>query len=179
MSENDTVIWSEEICLKWSDFKAESNPAIFEDSHSSIKYRFTWIVDSDKQNDEIVFSIDKISVTVEFNPLLSWVRESESNDNLLIHEQGHFDLAEMLRQDYEKVLKIKFYDKFFPTRGQNDAQRKQFAKEDSGKMISIEIDKLSNILKQKRDEYDTETKFGSNIKNQLQYNEIFKKLKIQ
>ena len=160
MSENDAVIWSKEICLKWSDFKAESNPAIFEDSHSSIKYRFTWIVDSDKQNDDIVFSIDKISVTVEFNPLLSWVRESESTDNLLIHEQGHFDLAEMLR-------------------GHNDAQRKQFAKEDSGKMISIEIDKLSNILKQKRNQYDTETEFGSNIKNQLQYNEIFKKLKIQ
>jgi len=178
MSENDAVIWSKEIRLKWSDFKAESNPAIFEDSHSSIKYGFTWIIDSDKQNDEIVFSIDKISVTVEFNPLLSWVRESESNDNLLIHEQGHFDLAEMLRRDYDKILKTIFYDKFFPTRGQNDAQRKQFAKEDSGKMISIEIDKLSNILKQKRDEYDAETEFGSNIKNQLQFNEIFKKLKI-
>ena len=79
----------------------------------------------------------------------------------------------------EEIIRTIFYDKFFPTRGQNDAQRKQFAKEDSGKMISIEIDKLSNILKQKRNEYDTETEFGSNIKNQLQYNEIFKKLKIQ
>ena len=179
MSENSTLQWTPDLTLKWSDFQAESNPAIFEDSHSSIKYGFTWIIDSDKQNDEIVFSIDKISVTVEFNPLLSWVRESESNDNLLIHEQGHFDLAEMLRRDYDKILRTIFYDKFFPTRGQNDAQRKQFAKEDSGKMISIEIDKLSNILKQKRNEYDTETEFGSNIKNQLQYNEIFKKLKIQ
>jgi hypothetical protein len=177
MSENDVVIWSKGICLKWSDFKAESNPAIFEDSHSSIKYRFTWTIDSDKQNDDIVFSIDKINVTVEFNPLLSWVRESESNDTLLIHEQGHFDLAEMIRRDYDIILKTIFYEKFFPTRGQNDAQRKQFAKEDSGKMISIEIDKLDKILKQKRKDYDEETEFGKHIQNQNKFNDDFKKLK--
>ena len=177
MSENDVVIWSKEICLKWSDFKAESNPAIFEDSHSSIKYKFTWIIDSDKQNDKIVFLIDKIIVTVEFNPLLSWVRESESSNNLLIHEQGHFDLAEMLRRDYDNILKTTFYNKFFPTRGQNDAQRKQFAKEDSGKMISIEIDKLDKILKQKRKEYDEETEFGKQIQIQNKFNDDFKKLK--
>ena len=178
MSENDAVIWSKEICLKWSDFKAESNPAIFEDSHSSIKYRFTWIIDSDKQNDEIVFSIDKISVTVEFNPLLSWVRESESNDNLLIHEQGHFDLAEMLRRDHDVVFEKIFYHKVFETRGQNEAQRKQFAKIDSGKMISNEVDKLSQILAKKREEYDVETEYGQNIPNQTKYSNIFKKLSL-
>ena len=178
MGENEMVVWSKDIHLSWLDFKAESNPAVFEDSHSVIKYGFTWTVNSEKLDDQIVFVIDQINVTVEFNPLLSWVRESESSADLLIHEQGHFDLAEMLRQDYGKILKSKFYDKFFPTRGQNDAQRKQFAKEDSGKMISIEIDKLGDILKQKRDEYDAETEFGKNIKNQIQYNEIFEKLKI-
>ena len=88
MSENDAVIWSKDICLKWSDFQAESNPAIFEDSHSSIKYKFTWIIDSDKQNDKIVFLIDKIIVTVEFNPLESgkWY-EKDLNEFEIIPDQ--------------------------------------------------------------------------------------------
>mgnify|MGYP001064761956 FL=1 len=177
MSSNDIISWSQDYCLKWSDFKAESNPAIYEDSHSFIKYGFTWIVDSDKLNENVVFLINQITVSVEFHPLLSWVRTSELNDSLLKHEQGHFDLAEIIKRDYEKILKNKFYDKVFPTRGQNEAQEKQFAKEDSSKMISIEIDKLSEILRKKRNEYDIETEYGKNYLNQNKYDDIFKKIK--
>jgi|TARA_B110000438_G_scaffold262724_1_gene274244 hypothetical protein len=178
MSLNDIIPWSKDYSLKWSDFKAESNPAIYEDSHSFIRYTFTWTIDSDKLNQEIVFLINQIKISVEFHPLLSWVRDSEVNDNLLKHEQGHFDLAEMLKIDYDKILKNRFDEKVFPTRGQNDAQRKQFAKDDSGKMISIEIDKLSKILREKREEYDVETEYGKNILNQSKYAEIFKKIKL-
>ena len=173
MSLNDVVFWSSDYCLNWSDFRAESNPAIYEDSHSFIKYGFTWMVDSDKLNENVVFLINDIKISVEFHPLLSWVRESELTDNLLHHEQGHFDLAEMLKRDYEKILKNKFYDKSFPTRGQNEPQQKQFAKEDSGRMISNEIDKLTKILSSKRDEYDVETDFGKKLEIQSKYDKLF------
>ena len=176
MSENFVISWTRDYSLKWSDFKAELNPAVFEDSHSTIKYGFTWTVNSDKINDKIVFLIDSIHIVTEFHPLLSWVRESESNDNLLKHEQGHFNLAEMLRRDQEVVFEKNFYQKVFDTRGQNEAQRKQFAKLDSGKIISNEVDKLSLILAKKRKEYDTETEYGQNISNQLKYTNIFKNL---
>ena len=83
----------------------------------------------------------------------------------------------MIKRDYEKILKNKFYDKVFPTRGQNEAQEKQFAKEDSAKMISTEIDKLSEILREKRTQYDVETEYGKNFLNQNKYNDIFKKIK--
>jgi len=177
MSENYVICWTSDCSLKWSDFKAELNPAVFEDSHSSIKYGFTWTVESDKVNDKVVFLIANIQIVTEFHPLLSWVRESESNDNLLKHEQGHFDLAEMIRRDHDVVFEKKFYDKFFDTRGQNEAQQKQFAKVDSGKMISNELDELSLILAKKRKEYDAETEYGQNITNQLKYTNIFKTLK--
>ena len=176
MSEKDFVIWSRDYHLKWSDFKAESNPAIFEDSHGMIKYGFTWMVNSDKLNDEIVFFIENIELSVEFHPLLSWVRDSESNDNLLKHEQGHFDLAELTKRNHEKIFKNKFYDKFFPTRGQNDAQRKQFAKEDSGRMLSNEVDELNKIFLKKRTDYNLETDFGKNLDIQSKYNDVFEKL---
>jgi len=176
MSENYVIPWTSDYSLKWSDFKAELNPAVFEDSHSAIKYGFTWTVNSDKIDDKIVFLIDSIHIVTEFHPLLSWVRESESNDNLLKHEQGHFNLAEILRRDQEVIFEKNFYHKVFDTRGQNEAQRKQFAKLDSGKIISNEVDKLSLILAKKRKEYDTETEYGQNISNQLKYTNIFKNL---
>jgi hypothetical protein len=176
MSESGFITWSNQTVLNWSDFKAESNPAIFEDSHSVIKYGFTWLVNSDKLNGEIMFLIDNIKIVVEFNPLLSWVRNSEANDNLLKHEQGHFDLAEMIKRNHDKIFQNKFYQKFFPTRGQNDAQRKQFAKEDSGRMLTTEVDELNKILLKKRREYDIETNFGKNLDIQSKYDQIFEKL---
>ena len=176
MGEFEFITWSQNSYLKWTDFKAEPNPGIFEDSHSVIKYGFTWLVNSEKLHDEIVYFIDNIEISVNFNPLLSWVRHSEATNNLLQHEQGHFNLAEMIKRKHDKIFINKFHKKFFSTRGQNDAQRKQFAKEDSGRLISSEIDKLNDILSKKRDEYDVETDFGKNLEIQSKYNALFETL---
>ena len=177
MSENIIFSWEPNLYLEWSNFKAESNPAFFEDSHSVIKYSFTWILNSDIIDNKIMFLIENIHLAVNFHPLLSWVRYSESNDNLLKHEQGNFDLAEIVKRENIKKLQNKFYSKYFPTRGQNEEQRKQFAKGDSRKMIVDEIQKLQQLYDEKRFKYQDETNFGQNISKQLEYNLIFKQLR--
>lgn len=177
MNENDVIVWSKETFLKWSDFHAESNPATFEDSHSVIKYRFTWTISSEKINEQILFLIENIRLSVEFFPHLSWVRISQNTDSLLNHEQGHFDLAEMMRREYLEKLQNIFYGKYFPTRGQNEEQQKQFAKEDSGRMIAEEIEKLEQMFDERRQEYDTMTTFGHNLEKQLEFNLEFDKLR--
>ena len=177
MSENTTLEWTPDFTLKWSDFKAESNPAVFEDSHSVIKYRFTWTVNSDKINDEIVFLIENIQINAEFHPLLSWVRLSESTDVLLNHEQGKFDLAELVKRESFPGFQEKFYNKHFPTRGQNAEQHKQFAKEDSGKMINNEVEKLQKLFDEKCLKYDDETNYGQNVDEQSLYDRLFKQIK--
>ncbi len=178
MSENNLLVWSNDTFLRWSDFKAESNSAAFEDSHSIIKYRYTWTVNSDKLGNQILFFIENIQLSVEFHPVLSWVRPSQANDALLKHEQGHFDLAELVKRENHEKLKSKFHEKQFPTRGKNEEQRKQFAKQDSGKMIAQEVEKLEEILSQRRQEYDEQTNFGQNLEKQLEYNSIFDELRL-
>ena len=178
MSENNVLVWSNDSFLKWSDFNAESNPAVFEDSHSIIKYRYTWTVNSEKIENQIVFFIENIQLSVDFHPVLSWVRTLQINDDLLKHEQGHFDLAELIKRENLEKLQNKFYKKQFPTRGKNEEQRKQFAKEDSGKMIAMAVEKLEEILSQRRQKYDEQTNFGQNLEKQLEYNLIFDKLRL-
>lgn len=177
MNETEPIGWSKNIFLKWSNFKAEHNPSIFEDSHSEIKLRFTWTVNSDTINNEVVFMIENISLFVDFHPLLSSFRILEINDNLLKHEQGHFDLSELIKNENLKELQKKFYGKQFSTRGQNDDQRKQFAKEDSGKMIAKEIEKLEQLLVFRRQKYDKQTNFGQNQEKQTGYDLIFNNLR--
>lgn len=177
MGEKSTLEWTPYFSLSWSDFQAESNPAIFEDSHSVVKYRFTWTVNSDEIGNDIVFLIEDISLFVEFHPLLSWVRSSEANDSLLGHQQGNFDLAELVKRENLIKLREKFYKRHFSTRGQNEEQQKQFAKEDSGKMINKEVEKLQNIFDEKSLKYQNETNHGKNVDVQSNYDLIFRKLR--
>jgi hypothetical protein len=177
MGEKTTLEWTTNFILSWTDFQAESNPAVFEDSHSVIKYRFTWIVNSEKVDEKIVFLIEDISLFVEFHPLLSWVRQSEANDSLLNHEQGNFDLAELIKHENIVNLQKQFYNKHFSTRGQNDEQRKQFAKEDSGKMINEQVEKLQNLFDERSQKYHNETNYGIHLDVQSKYDLTFKQLR--
>ena len=177
MSDNHILGWDKDFFLRWSDFEAESNPAAFEDAHSTIKYRFTWVIISDKVGEQIVFLIEDIRISVEFHPLLSWVRPSQSSDRLLKHEQGIFDLAELVKRENIKELQNVFYGKQFPTRGKNEQQQKQFAKEDSGKMIAREVEKIEDVYRKKCHEYVEQTDFGQNQEKQSEYDLMFEKLR--
>ncbi len=177
MTENEILSWTKHFSLKWSDFKAEHNPASYEDSHSVIKYGFTWTVDSEKMGSEILFLIKNIQISVEFCPLLSSVRSSEKSDQLLKYEQGRFDLAELVKRENISSLQTKFEGETFPTRGKNEEQRKQFAKEDSGKMIAQEVEQLQNILEKRLYQYDETTEYGNNLEKLSEYDVEFEQLK--
>ena len=178
MEKSDIITWSKEYFLNWSDFKAEANSSAFEDSSSYIKFHQTWTVNSEISDGQIYFQIKDIQLSTQFFRHLSWVREKQSSSELLKHEQGHFDLAELVKRENLEKLKNKFYEKQFSTRGKNEDQRKQFAREDSGKMIAEEVRRLEVILSQRRKEYDEQTHFGQNLEKQFYYDSIFDKLKL-
>jgi len=177
MSQNNVISWSKNYFLNWSDFKAESNPAAFEDVHSIIKYRYTWTVNSDIFGNQIRFFIENIDLITEFYPLLSWVRQPQATSYLLKHEQGHFDLAELLKPEILKQIQCVFTGKKFPTRGQNPEQQKQFAREDSGLLIAKEVEIWEKYLFSKQEEYDLQTNYGQILTKQQEYDDMFKKLR--
>ena len=177
VEENNFIEWTKDYFLKWSDFQAESNPSSFEDSSSKIRYHPTWTVDSEMFEGQIYFMINDINLTTQFLKHLSWVRENYASDNLLKHEQGHFDLAELLRPTITEKLQNEFKKRRFPTRGQNDEQRQQFAREQSAVLITKELEKWFNCFTQQRTKYDADTEFGQNSNLQKEYDEKFKALR--
>jgi hypothetical protein len=178
MTDNEPITWDNSVILSWFDFKAEHHVAKFEDAFSVIKYGFTWTVDSEKIGKEVIFSIKNIKIFPQFFPTLSSVRISEKNERLLNHEQGCFDLAELVKRKYIADIEKIFQGKSYPTRGKNEEQDKQYAREDSGKLLNIEIEKLENLFLKEKSEYQKLTEFGNNIEKQNQYNFEFKKLRI-
>ncbi len=84
----------------------------------------------------------------------------------------------MIKRENLEKLQNKFHEKRFPTRGKNEEQSKQFAKEDSGKMIAVEVEKLDELLFQRRQEYDDQTTFGQNLEKQSEYTLRFDGLRL-
>lgn len=177
MEETDVISWSKDYFLKWSDFTADPNHTAFEDASCQIKYNPTWTVYSEMIDGKIFYMIDKIHLTTIFLRHLSWVRKIHSSDSLLNHQQGHFDYAEFLRPTIVENLETEFGEKKFPTRGQNEEQRKQHAREDSGRVIAKQLEKWNKILLDYRNQYDKETEYGQNQEKQKEYDEKFQKLR--
>ena len=177
MDEKDIISWTDDYFLTWDDFKAEPNPSVYQDSFSKLNYHPTWTVNSEMLDGEIFYFIESVQLTTHFLKHLSWIREQHATLQLLKHEQGHFDLAESLKGEIINDLQKNLKGKQFPTRGQNDEQRKQFAKEDSGILISKELDSWKIKLQELRDKYDEETEFGTNLEKQNSYNKVFETLR--
>ena len=177
MSTPNVIPWSKEYRLTWHDFMAEPNPAEFEDASSFIKFRFTWTVTSESFGNEIKFAIKNIVLSPEFHRHLSWVRIPMATEQLLNHQQGHFDLAELMRVEITKSVSSIFENKWYPTRGQNEEQRKQFAREDSSVMIAKEMELWEKRLSKKQEEYDKQTDYGQILEKQSEYDATFAQLR--
>lgn len=88
----DRILWSSSTKLKWEDFRGVPDPLS--------KYRAMTFSKIDLKhelfNDRIV-----LEMSSSFNCLLSWSKNMKSN-NLLEHEQLHFDITELAARKIRK-----------------------------------------------------------------------------
>ena len=76
--------------LAWSDFtgNVDLNSAFYAYTYYTIRYRF----DDIRVFGESV-TIGKFEVVVELDPNRTWAKTDKVSDELLLHEQGHFDIG--------------------------------------------------------------------------------------
>lgn len=144
--QNDTIHWSPCCKLKWEDFKgkADSNSQFGAISYPGIKYSLS--ANEDSFNTKVFCFFIKSK---------SWVRVISTTG--LIHEQGHFDIAELFARKLRKTFsEYKF----------------------NYKTVGKDIDKLFLLNKQERAKadvlYDKETDFSRNKKQQAFWNKKIK-----
>lgn len=102
------IEWSKDYKLKWSDFKAEADTTILAFANTVYKIEIlptNVAVDSNNH----IQNYEALTAVAQFYAKLSWVYEED--DNLLKHEQLHFDIAELyarkLRSEFEKLKQEK------------------------------------------------------------------------
>ena len=143
------INWSENQKLVWDNFKSKTNnlggATVVAYTHCG--WEFLATTSSDPK-----VSV-KINIQTVFNENKSWKDVKRINDYVLLHEQKHFDIAEIharkLRKEVsEKIKTTSDYNKFFKT---------IYAK-------------ISSDYKSFQADYDRITEHGMNKEKQAEYN---------
>jgi hypothetical protein len=156
-TENQNVVkWESHKKLTWDDFQGIVNYNSKHTAESGIEI----IYESSYMSDTTV----GFKVSCIFYKEISWVQRMRANSNLLVHEQGHFDLAYY----YSKKLELKL---------------KQLEKVNyilHSVEVNASVNTIYDEIVQERSNldslYDKETNYSMNHKKQIQWNQKLNKL---
>ena len=143
------IEWKPDRKLIWENFKSIKNnlgnPDIVAYTHCGWEYS---VITSSNLKVPV-----KVDIQTIFNEDKSWKDDKRINDYILIHEQKHFDIAEIHARKLRKELAEKI---------KNTADFKKY--------FNSIYSKISSEYKNYQAEYDRETKHGMNKEKQSEYN---------
>jgi len=143
----ETIPWSAERKLKWSDFKGSylKTQWAAATTATAISYNFSSFEKDGQQYLDI-------EVHCDFLPERSWYRPDAVDSLTLVHEQLHFDIVELHGRKMRKRL-----------------AETRFTKDIKEEVKAIYLDILKQ-LRQVQKKYDQETNFSRDIVKQLVWN---------
>lgn len=147
--EDSLIVWQEDYKLGWSDFKGNAPKNEVAESafiHVKIKTKGEWKDD-----------MPNYKVYTYFNPFKSWTLDSVSM-LLLSHEQLHFDIAELYSRKIRKVI--------WELRNNRENNP------------DVYVEEINRILQEYvvyQVEYDNQTKHGTSVKKQGEFNSLIRK----
>jgi hypothetical protein len=141
--------------LTWSDFtgQVDQSSPFFAYTFYNIKTKWSNIrIIGDSVN------IGNFEITLELDPTKSWSKNDKVTPELLIHEQGHFNLGILaMKEMLDRLKESKFTKSNYITGLQN--------------IVSEALKKYNNMSVQ----YDEETHHSDNKQEQIKWNDFFSK----
>lgn len=149
------IVWTATRKLNWSDFKGSPPAAAAADS---VQFRLEMGAVSACGLEVIPTGVTaggrlEVDVLAKFVCLRSWVRDAVRDEYTLLHEQGHFDIAELFARKIRKELQTKsFRSATYATDG-----------------IAY-LEEMNRAMNRYQEQYDRETGSGIYQKAQAEWN---------
>lgn len=151
-----SIPWSASKRLEWSDFKAQLPPDASSAATTASGISYTYSANIMHHEVELDFE-----VTAYFYPNESWYKPTLASENLLQHEQLHFDISEL----FARKMRLKLRQTTFT----------ENVKTEIRKIYRETLKELSDF----QDKYDWETNFSRNEEMQKQWNTRIREALIQ
>jgi len=143
------ITWDEYVKLNWSDFKGKVPYNSDLDAETVVNITISWQCYDGK----LIYNIK-----AEFLSKNSWVKQEKRDDDLLMHERGHFDLNEIYARKMKKAL----------------TELKEPCSMEIAEINKI-INDLSTEFDDKLQKYDVESKHGTDLEIQKKWDLSIKK----
>lgn len=155
------IEWSSQRRLVWEDFRGpvpagatdERVAATAASLSWSNEYSIAW------SRDTCSFSIARIDSAALFHPETSWVRPGHRTPDVLEHEQGHFDIAQIFHHQFE-LETARLVGASRECRGRNQRAASRFAEREVGELIGTIYDEVWRQYRAEQEAYDHETRHG-------------------
>lgn len=144
--------WSRQNRLSFDDFKGEIGISTAA-AVSSVSIKFKILSQS------IWTGRIKVKIYADFDQLSSWVKPEYKTLQLLAHEQGHFDIAEIFAKKLQKKIDVEI-------KGSQDFIEKFQKTYDDMYKEHLEF----------QDKYEIDTDMGRDFKKQEEYSKLIKEM---
>lgn len=141
---SEKIIWSENQKLTWEDFRGKpvSSLGFVASTHTGINFDYSFSIEEREVNVE--YSVENF-----FIPEKSWFIPGKVSQNVLNHEQTHFDISELHARILRKRMSSRKFSKKVKTEIETiyiqvEAQRKAMQKK-----FDVETEHSQNIEKEK------------------------------
>ena len=165
--EADVIEWSPERLLAWNDFNGPI-PAGTEDQRVaatagalawSFEYSIQWSRHSCR------FRIDNISTHAHFHRDQSWVRPGHRNDRVLRHEQGHFDILQLYKEQLHSRTR-EFVGEQRTCSGRTERSATRSTRNEIDRLVGEVYEEVWQEYRDHQETYDRETRHGINAREQ-------------
>lgn len=102
IASDPAIFWNNQRKLTWNDFQARQKPTgrVLTAAVSTCGFGF----EAKEENHQLV----SVAVSVKFYPEKSWKNPAHQTENVLAHEQIHFDITELMgRKLHKEILQLK------------------------------------------------------------------------
>lgn len=101
----DKIFWNENRKLTWEDFQSKTQPNISKAAATTF-CGISYLLNSPTRK----FTSGEVKIESFFIPSKSWVHSDHKTDMVLMHEQSHFDIAELFARRFRKQIRNKTMD---------------------------------------------------------------------
>jgi hypothetical protein len=99
----DELLWGAERPLVWDDFRGPVDQSTAPDNVASTAASLGWSYALRVERDEerCIYLISAVETQAVFDRARSWVRPGHATAPVLTHEQGHFDIAQIFKLEFD------------------------------------------------------------------------------
>lgn len=101
----DKIFWEKNRKLEWADFQSGAKPNGSKTAATTF-CGISYLLNSSTKK----FSSKQVKIQSFFVPSTSWAHPEHKTDNVLMHEQSHFDIAELFARRFRKIISDKSLD---------------------------------------------------------------------